>query len=161
MAFLRIQVRKVSSPGNERGQIKAEELERTQFRLFRLRFHGRLCRGSLSSVINNTSRRNFHNNFQLPKQPKKRTSVDQQFPVLLFIMPLTCGLILTKKFRKFDRNEKTYVFKRELLLNVVLNLSFLQRNNRDTQRQFSRPRIFGTFVLKFLAFLPLLGFPNI
>ena len=127
MAFLRIQVRKVSSPGNERGQIKAEELERTQFRLFRLRFHGRLCRGSLSSVINNTSRRNFHNNFQLPKQPKKRTSVDQQFPVLLFIMPLTCGLILTKKFRKFDRNEKTYIFKRELLLNwsnMVLILLF-------------------------------------
>ena len=85
-------------------------------------------------------------------------------------MPLTCGLILTKKFRKFDRNEKTYIFKRELLLNVVLNFSFLQRNNRDTQRQFSenirseddlRPRIFGTFVVKFLAFLPLLGFPNI
>ena len=38
-----------------------------------------------------------------------------------------------------------------------------------TQRQFSenicseddlRPRIFGTFVVKFLACLPLLGFPN-
>ena len=50
---------------------------------------------------------------------------------------------------------------------MVLNFSFLQRNNRDTQRQFSenirseddlRPRIFGTFLVKFL---PVLGFPNI
>ena len=28
-------------------------------------FHGRLCRGSLSSLINNTSRKNFCNNVQL------------------------------------------------------------------------------------------------
>ena len=68
---------------------------------------------------------------------------------------------------------RRHIFKRELLLNwlnMVLNFSFLQRNNRDTQRQFSenirseddlRPRILGTFVVKFLAFLPLLGFPNI
>ena len=44
------------------------------------------------------------------------------------------------------------------------------RYNRGTQRQFSknicseddlRSRIFGTFVVKFLAYLPLLGFSNI
>ena len=44
------------------------------------------------------------------------------------------------------------------------------RKNRGTQRQFSenicseddlRSRIFGTFVVKFLACLPLLGFSNI
>ena len=42
--------------------------------------------------------------------------------------------------------------------------------NRGTRRQFSenicseddlRSRIFGTFVVKFLAYLPLLGFSNI
>ena len=46
----------------------------------------------------------------------------------------------------------------------------LTRNVKGTQRQFSenirseddlRSRIFGTFVVKFLAFLPLLGFSNI
>ena len=45
-----------------------------------------------------------------------------------------------------------------------------RRRNRGTQRQFSenicseddsRSRIFGTFVVKFLACLPLLGFSNI
>ena len=50
-------------------------------------------------------------------------------------------------------------------------LIFTQRmHNRGTQRQFSenicseedlRSRIFGTFVVKFIAFLPLLGFSNI
>ena len=45
-----------------------------------------------------------------------------------------------------------------------------KQNVRGTQRQFSeticseddlKSRIFGTFVVKFLACLPLLGFPNI
>ena len=53
------------------------------------------------------------------------------------------------------------------------NNSLLKRilaSNRGTQRQFSenicseddlRSRIFGTFLVKFLACLPLLGFSNI
>ena len=47
---------------------------------------------------------------------------------------------------------------------------FSKEFDRGTQRQFSenicseddlRSRIFGTFFVKFLACLPLLGFPNI
>ena len=50
------------------------------------------------------------------------------------------------------------------------SISEFQRNHRGTQRQFSenicseddlRSRIFGTFLVKFLARLPLLGFSNI
>ena len=50
------------------------------------------------------------------------------------------------------------------------SISKVQRNHRSTQRQFSenvcseddlRSRIFGTFVVKFLACLLLLGFSNI
>ena len=50
------------------------------------------------------------------------------------------------------------------------SISKVQRNHRGTQRQFSenicseddlRSRIFGTFVVKFLACLLLLGFSNI
>ena len=62
----------------------------------------------------------------------------------------TCWLTKSKDMNKFYKKIRKYV--------------------RGTQRQFSenicseevlRSRIFGTFVVKFLAFLPLLGFSNI
>ena len=63
-----------------------------------------------------------------------------------------------------------------LMLNMHLVCSILALNSgnegyfRSTQRQFSenisseddlRSRIFGTFIVKFLACMPLLGFSNI
>ena len=53
---------------------------------------------------------------------------------------------------------------------VNMFLSYSDKHFRGTQRQFSenicseddlRSRSFGTFVVKFLAYLPLLGFSNI
>ena len=56
------------------------------------------------------------------------------------------------------------------LLNLRSGYDSYDRPTRGTQRQFSesicseddlRSRIFGTFVVKFLAYLPLQGFSNI
>ena len=66
----------------------------------------------------------------------------------------------------------TSLLKAELGLQKSARVSvfkFILDYDRGTQRQFSenicseddlRPRIFGTFVVKFLACLPLLGFSN-
>ena len=59
---------------------------------------------------------------------------------------------------------------RENLSHLILHHFFQRLSDRGTQRQFLenicsedylRSRIFGTFVVKFLACLPLLGFSNI
>ena len=68
-----------------------------------------------------------------------------------------CSHLTARKAIQYDTNNHRYVIGAEQL-------------HRGTQRQFSenicseedlRPRIFGTFIVNFLACLPLLGFSNI